>query len=75
VVLCPTDDYTLRAMPGKKKTSQPRPLTVREALERSGVRAHIFADSAEGIRAPRSRKAIQEVSEGMRQIFLSAPAG
>jgi hypothetical protein len=63
----------MRRMAAKKKTSHPRrPVTVREALERSGVRAHLFADSAEGIRAPRTREAIEQVSEGMRKIYLES---
>jgi sulfur carrier protein ThiS len=54
------------------KSTKSTPTTVREVLAANGVRAHIFADSAEGIRVPRSREAVEEVSAGLRKIYLAS---
>jgi sulfur carrier protein ThiS len=59
-------------MAKKKKSKETTPTTVLEVLAASGVRAHLFADSAEGIRVPRSRKAITEVTDGLRKTYLAS---
>jgi hypothetical protein len=54
-----------------KDSGKSKALTLRDALSRSSFNPHLFADSAEGIRVPRSRKAVQDVSAGMRQMFAA----
>lgn len=59
----------------KSKSKETTPTTVREVLAASGERAHLFADSAEGIRVPRSRKAINEVTDSLRKMYLASASG